>query len=255
MPEDCRSGVARLAALAIGILLLAPSSAVADSANGDRTFPVGNATLLRLNVSGSVHAIAVRGLHSLQLHIVDSGASAPPIEVTSSHTGSRMNVSIEGPSQSVLPFAGGTGYELEISYPAELRLDLREFAGRVHLDDVPMPAQVYDANGDIVVDRTNAPLTAEADSGDISVSAARSSLELTCGTGNVDAQLSPGWNGKIVRLEASDGNLHLRVPPGFRAHFDLSTGSGTVANSVHGQSGGPLVFALAERGNVSIDRL
>ncbi len=227
----------------------------AAGASSDRAFSVGNATLLRLNVSGSVHAIAIRGLHSLQLHVVDSGASSPPIDITTSRTGRRMNVSITGPSQSVLPFAGGSGYELEISYPADLRLDLREFAGRVHLDDVTAPAQVYDANGDIVVDRTSAPLAAEADSGNISVSAAQSTLELTCGNGNVDAQLSSGWSGKLVRLEASDGNLHLRVPPGFRAHFDLSTGSGTVANSVRGHSGGALVFALAERGNVSIDSL
>jgi hypothetical protein len=241
-----------LAALATAATLALPAYVCATGQPGDREFSVAGAKTLRLNVSGSVRLTGVPGLHSVVLHVADNGASPPPIEVKSSRTGSRLNLSISGPAQSLVPFAGGPGYELEISYPADLALDLREFDGQVHVENVAAPAQIYDADGSIVVDRAAAALTAEADSGDVSVDQAQTTLELTVGNGNVSARLSPGWNGQRVRLEASNGNLTLRVPAGFRAHFDLTTGSGTVTNPLHDSAAGPLIFALAQHGDVSI---
>jgi hypothetical protein len=234
----------------IAAALLCSAFASAD-APSDREFPIGTATTLRLNVSGSIHALAVSGLRSVRFHVAGDG-SPPEVQVTESRSSRQLNLSISEPSQSVVPFAAGAAYELVVAYPANLQLDLREFAGRVHLDDVTAASQIYDANGDVVVDRTAAALTAEADNGDILVAHAGAALELTVGEGNVSAALAPDWNGKLVRLEASDGNLDLHVPPGFRARFDLSSGSGRVSNPLRSQSSGPLVFALAERGNVSI---
>jgi hypothetical protein len=242
--------VARLSVLALALALVLPSLSSAQTT--DQELPIGHATTLRLNVSGSVHAIAVPGLQSVSFHVIDSGPSTPPMSITTSHTGLRMNVSITGPSQSVLPF-GASGYELQVSYPAQMRLDLREFAGRVHIDRVTEPMQIYDANGNIVVDDARAALTAEDDNGNIAVGNARAMLMLTVGNGNVSAGLAPGWRGKLVRLEASNGNLNLAVPAGFAAQFDLSSAGGTVSNPLRSRAKGPLVFMLAEQGNVSIE--
>jgi len=218
----------------------------------DRELPVGSATTLRLNVSGSIHVMPVAGLTSVKFHVVDSGPSIPPMSLSNSRTGSRMNVSITGPSQNILPFVGASGYELQVSYPARMHLDLREFSGRVHVERVTASMQIYDADGSVLVDDAGAPLTAEADSGDISVAVAHTSLTLTVGNGNVNAVLAPGWRGSLIRLEASDGNLHLSVPAGFRAHYDLTSGSGRVSNPLRSVAKAPLVFMLAEQGNVSV---
>lgn len=237
-------------ALATGVALAMAPHASAQIT--DREIPVGTSTTLRLNVSGSIHVMPVAGLRSVKLYVIDSGPSTPPMKVTSSRTGARMNVAITGPSESMLPFVGTSGYELQLSYPARMHLDLREFAGRVHVDSVTASMQIYDANGNIVVDDAGSALTADADSGDISVANARTSLTLTVGNGNVNATLAPNWRGTLVRLEASNGNLHLAVPSNFRAHFDLTSGSGSVTNPLHGSPKGPLVFMLAEQGNISI---
>jgi len=218
----------------------------------DREVPVGNVTALRVNVSGAIHVIPVAGLTSVKFHVVDNGPSIPPMTLTTSRTGSRMNISITGPSQNILPFVGASGYELQLSYPARMHLDLREFAGRVHVDAVPASMQIYNAQGNIVVDNAGAPLTAEADSGDILVTNARTSITLSVGTGNVNATLAPGWRGNLIRLEASNGNLHLSVPAGFRGHYDVTSGSGHVTNPLHSVAKAPLVFMLAEQGDVSI---
>ena len=243
--------VARLGWLALGLALILPSLSSAQTT--DRELPTGNATTLRLSVSGSVSVMAVPGLHSVAFHVIDSGPSTPPMSIATSRTGSRMNVSITGPSQRLLPFLGASGYELQISYPARMRLDLREFAGNVHIDRVTSPTQIYDANGSIVVDDADAALTADDDNGDIAVTSARAMLMLTVGDGSVNAALAPGWSGKLVRLEASNGNLRLAVPAGFAAQFDLSSGGGTVTNPLHSRAKSPLVFMLAEQGNVSIE--
>jgi len=239
-------GAVLFAALALAFVPLASAQVT------DRELPVGSATTLRLNVSGAIHVMPVAGLTSVKFHVVDNGPSIPPMTLNTSRTGSRMNVSITGPSENILPFVGASGYELQLSYPARMHLDLREFAGRVHVDDVTASMQIYDADGNIVVDNASAPLTAEADSGDIAVTNARSSITLTVGNGNVAAALAPGWRGTLVRLEASNGNLHLGVPAGFRGRYDVTSGSGHVSNPLRSVPKAPLVFMLAEQGDVSI---
>jgi hypothetical protein len=241
------------AALAAAVVALATPHA--DAQVTDRELPVGNATTLRLNVSGSIHVVAVAGLTSVKFHVVDSGPSIPPMELKTSRVGRRMNVSITGPSSNILPFVGASGYELQLSYPANMHLDLREFAGRIHVDTVPASMQLYDADGNIVVDSASAALTAEADAGDISVAGARTTVSLTASNGNVNAALAPGWRGSEVRLEASNGNLHLSVPAGFKAHYDVTSGSGHVSNPLRNDPKAPLVFMLTESGDVSIATL
>ena len=241
-----------------GVLAIALAAFAAPNAGAqvtDREVPTGNATTLRLNVSGSIHVMPVAGLTSIKFHVVDNGPSVPPMSLKTSRSGSRLNVSITGPDSNILPFVGASGYELQLSYPANMHLDLREFAGRIHVDTVPSSMQLYDADGNIVVDSAGAQLTAEADSGDISVSAAQTTMSLTASNGNVTAALAPGWRGSEVRLEASNGNLHLTVPAGFKGHYDVTSGSGHVSNPLHNDPKAPLVFMLTETGDVSIGTL
>jgi hypothetical protein len=225
---------------------------LADAQVTDREIPLNGATTLRLNVSGSIHLIAGPPGTPLLFHVVDSGPSIPPMSVKISHAGSRLDMSITGPSESILPFNGASGYELVVTAPKNLKLDLREFMGRVHVDRVTAPMLIYDADGNIVVDDAPSALTAEADSGNIDVTGARARLTLTTIDGNVVARLAPGYAGRLVRLEAQNGNLQLNVPAGFAGHYDLTTGQGRVSNAMRSNPKGPLVFMLAEQGNISV---
>jgi hypothetical protein len=244
-----RKNVAVCAFLAIAVV---GATLHARAQVSDRELPIGNATSLRLDVSGSIHIIPVAGLTSVKFHVVDNGPSIPPMSVHASRSGARLNVSIAGPDQSILPFVGASGYELQLQYPAGVHLDLRQNGGRIHVDNVPVSMQLYDAQGNIVVDNAAAQLTAYAAAGDIAVTNARTSLTLTVDTGNVSAALAPGWRGSLIRLEASNGNLHLNVPAGFKAHYDVTTGAGRVSNPLRNVRSGPLVFMLTEQGDVSI---
>ena len=217
----------------------------------DRDIPTLSATTVRLNVSGSVRLIAA-DVSSIKLHVVDYGPKVPPLHVTTTKTGSRLTVSVTGPNQNILPFDGASGYELQITYPASMKVDLREFAGRVHVDRVSAPMQIYNANGAILVDDARSALTAESDQGDVTVSNARSMVELTCGNGNATATLAANWAGNLVRMESTQGNLTLNVPENFRGRFDLTSAQGTVTNPLRATAHAPLVFMLSEQGNVAV---
>jgi hypothetical protein len=236
-------------ALALGCASLARAQVT------DREIPLRGATTLRLNVSGSIHLVPGPAGTPLHFHVVDSGPSIPPMSVNVSRAGSRLDVSITGPSESILPFIGASGYELVVTYPQNLKLDLREFMGRVHVDRVTAPMLIYDADGNILVDDAPSSLTAEADSGNIDVTGARERLTLTTIDGNVVARLAQGYAGRFVRLEAQNGDLQLHVPAGFAGHYDLTTGQGRVSNPLRADPKGPLVFMLAEQGDISIARL
>lgn len=219
----------------------------------DRDVSTAGATTLRLNVSGSVRLIAASGVSTVKLHVVDYGPKIPPLRVTTSKTGTRLTVSVSGPSQNVLPFAGASGYELQITYPSSIKIDLREFAGAVHVDRVTAPMQIYNADGAILVDDARSALTAESDRGDVTVTSASGMVELTCGNGNASATLAPAWSGNLVRMESSQGNLTLNVPPGFRARFDVTSAQGTVTNPLRTTPHAPLVFMLTEQGSITVN--
>jgi hypothetical protein len=237
------------------VLLAILNAGFAGAQVSDRTIPLGGAQTLRLNVSGSIHLIADASMRDVAFHVVDNGPSVPPMAVRIAHAGSRLDVSITGPSENIIPFVGASGYELEMRYPPSLSVDLREFSGRVHVDRVSAPMQIYDGDGNVVVDDAPAALTAQADSGDIAVTDARSRLMLSTINGNVNATIGRGYSGRLVRLEAQNGNLMLTVPAGFGGHYDLTTADGHVSNALHNDPKGPLVFMLAEQGNVSVASL
>lgn len=218
----------------------------------DRDFSTAGATTLRLNVSGNIRLIAATDSSSVKLHVVDYGPKTPPLRVTTSKTGTRLTVSVSGPSQNILPF-GASGYELQITYPSSLKIDLREFEGRVHVDRVTAPMQIYNADGAILVDDARSALTAESDQGDVTVNNALGMVELTCGNGNASATLAHHWSGNLVRMESSQGNLTLNVPRDFRARFDVTSAQGTVRNPLHTTPHAPLVFMLSEQGNVVVN--
>jgi len=44
----------------------------------------------------------------------------------------------------------------------------------------------------------------------------------------------------------------LAVPAGFKAHYDVTSGSGHVSNPLRNAASSPLVFMLTEQGDVSI---
>jgi hypothetical protein len=233
-------------------LLVASSQGIARAEVIDREFQLTGATTVRLNVSGRVHVIPDAQVSSVKIHVTDYGPSTPPLTFKSARSGKRVDITVQGPGQNVLPFVGATGYEVEVRVPTNAQIDLREFSGQVTVDAVTAPSQYYNANGNITITDARAKTTAEADNGDISVGAAHGDLSLTTGNGKNTATLAGDWRGNLVRMEASSGAMRLSVPPGFRANFDVTAANGKVSNSLRSSGSKPVVFMLSQQGDITV---
>jgi hypothetical protein len=234
------------------LVVLGMSMASAQVGQMQQRIPRDGAAVLTLSASGNLHLVARDNQKTIHFRVIDNGPRLPPMRVSSSHSGSQMSITISGPSQSILPFVGASGYELYVSYPAEMKVRVREFAGRVRVDSVTAPMQIYDENGNVEVARAPSPVTIEADNGSIDVARALNSVDLNVGTGNASATLERGWHGHLIRMEASNGSLRLAVPSGFRAHYDVTSGSGAVSNPFRSVPHAPLVFMLTENGAIAV---
>src|SRR5579863_4281411 len=133
----------RVLATIVAVALVAAMPALAQVS--DRQYELSGANELRLNVSGNVHVMPSATAQTISFHVIDYGPPIPTMKFTDSRSGKRLTISVTGPSQSILPFNGPTGYELQVTYPASLKLDLREFAGHVQADRLSAEAQLYDA--------------------------------------------------------------------------------------------------------------
>ncbi len=216
----------------------------------DRAIPLDGQSNVRIDVNGAVHVVPGTG-NSVHVHVDNYGPSTPPLRVDTVRERGRIHITISGPNQSVIPI-GASGIAVDITAPRNVKLDLRAFGGAIHVDRVTAPMQLYASNGAIAVDASDAPLTAYSEIGDVTVADARGMVELTCGRGNASATLAPGWRGNLVRMESSQGNLTLDVPPGFRARYDVTTGQGKVTNPEASVAHAPLVFMLTQKGDITI---
>lgn len=240
----------RLLPLVAALVALSVTSARAQAI--DREFPQGGMNELRLNVNGNVHVMPSSDAQSIKLHVVDYGPPLPELRFTESRIGKRLTISLTGPTQTLLPFTGPSGYELQVTYPASMQLDLREFSGTVQADRLVGATQIYDANGDIAISGALGAVTAESDNGSVSLTDAHANVQLTSSNGSVKAQLAAGWRGTLVRIESSNGALSLTVPPGFRGDYDLTTADGAVHNALRTVKGAPVVFMLTQSGDVNV---
>lgn len=233
-------------------LFLASAQGVARAEVIDKDFQLTGATTVRINVSGRVHVIPDAQVRSVKIHVTDYGPKVPALTFENARSGKRLDITIHGPGQNILPFVGATGYEVEIRVPANTQIDLREFSGLVKVDSVTAPSQYYNSNGNIEIADARAKVTAEADSGDISVTAAHGDLSLTTGNGRNTASLASDWRGSLIRMEASNGAMHLSVPDGFRANFDVTAANGKVSNPLRSSGKKPVVFMLSQQGDITV---
>ncbi len=242
----------QLGVLACLIAVPAALHPAAAQQTATRHIALGNANLLRVNVSGDL--TLVPDANASDILIVGSApVGSPPLRVESTRTGRRLNVALSGPARSPLPFTA-SGHSYRLTYPAGLRIDVREFAGGVTIAHSRAPIVIYNANGPIAIADAAGSVTVEADNGSIRATGVRAPISATTGTGDLRVVLERGWRGREVRLESSNGNVSLAVPPGFRGHYDLSSGNGAVSNPLPSDPHGALVFILTERGNVAVTR-
>ena len=218
--------------LAVALALVGAGTAGAQSM--DRTVSAAGARVLQLKVErGDVHLVPRQGQTDV---VIRANGRAPELEHF--RVGDRVVVNLTGNWGSTVPFVKSVSVSYDISYPASMRLELREFAGAV------------------TIDAPRAPIAVDNSGGAIRVRGAHAAIDLSSDEGDIFADLARDWRGDSIRMETAAGAVHLAVPRRFAAHLDASSGQGQVhAQTRIARAPKPFVWLYSRSGDVFIERL
>lgn len=236
-------------------LLFAVSAIPAPAQVLDRTLDRGGAEVLELEAGGAAIVLTPSAdLATISIR-VDQDKSAPAPVLQSVRQRNRLAVSLEPPSSAqLLPFVPSNGATYSVTYPADMRLDLRLSNGDVRIANPSASVKIYDQQGNIDVRGSHASITAESAHGNVTVTAASAPVDLAADDGNVAATLAPGWSGDEIRMQSRTGTVRLSVPKGFHAKIEASSESGTVHNTFGSSNArAPFVWLYALKGDVWLD--
>lgn len=218
----------------------------------DRSVDRGGAKILEVEAGGQQIVLTPSSDLSTVEVRVDQDKSATVPTMQASRQGNRLAVSLKPPSGApLIPFVPSSAATYTITYPSDMRLDLRLSTGNVQITKPSASVEIYDENGNINVDDPRATITAESAHGNVSVTGALAPVDLAADNGDVAATLAPGWSGNEIRMQSAAGTVRLTVPKGFRAKVDASSDGGTVHNTLDGATARtPFVWLYSLKGDV-----
>ncbi|HZY99608.1 MAG TPA: DUF4097 family beta strand repeat-containing protein [Candidatus Baltobacteraceae bacterium] len=231
----------------LGVFALPASAQVLD-----RSINRAGASVLELEAGGAAIVLTPSSDLATVRVRVDQDKSAPVPAMQSVRQGNRLSVTLKPASGApLLPFVQSNAATYAVSYPANMRLDLRLSNGDVSISKPSASIEIYNQDGNISIDDPRASITAENGHGNITVTGALGPIDLAADDGNVDATLASGWSGNEIRMQSATGTVRLTVPKNFRAKFDVSSDTGVVHNSFGASNArSPFVWLYALKGDV-----
>jgi hypothetical protein len=236
-------------------LLLAASAIPAPAQVMNRTVDRGGAKVLELEAGGAAIVLTPSADLATITIRVDQDKSAPMPVLQSIRQGNRLTMSLKPAGGApLLPFVPSNAATYTVTYPADMRLDLRISNGDVRIANPSASVEIYDQQGNIDIDGPHASITAENAHGNILVTGALAPVDLAADDGNVAATLAPGWSGNEIRMQSGTGSVRLTVPKNFHAKIDASSEGGVVHNTFGSSNArAPFVWLYALKGDVWLD--
>lgn len=235
------------------VAVVALSALPASAQVLDRSVDRAGANVLQLEAGGGeIVLVPSTDLSTVNVR-VDQDKAAPVPGLQSARQGNRLAVSLKPPGAGapLIPFVPANAARYTVTYPSDMRLDLRLSSGDVRISKPSANVDLYDQNGNVTIEDPRASVTVENGHGNITVSGALAPIDLAADDGSVDATLASGWSGNEVRIQSGTGTVRLTVPKGFRAKIDASSEGGAVHNTFGGSNArSPFVWLYALKGDV-----
>ncbi len=132
--------------------------------------------------------------------------------------------------QSVLEGISITESGTEAEYAYTLAADKEKYAAVDIQGQVPRlaPLQIDRLSGPVRIDGVRGELTIEHEHGDVHVQDAAAPVTVTIKNGDVQLGLRAVPDDGLIRLETSNGDVHLRLPRDASAQIDGQTDAGTI---------------------------
>jgi DUF4097 and DUF4098 domain-containing protein YvlB len=214
-----------LVILAVLALLLAACDGLSQKYSEalEESFAVGDAPTL--TVDNFAGAVTVRAGESGTIRVVATKRAAREkdldrIEVEMKEQDGGVAIETDRPSGWK-----NASVELEITAPANTRVDLYTGAGDVIVRDLSGKVRVDSGAGDVEIDGASGEVDAHTGAGDIDVRDASGLVRLDTGAGDIDYQGQPRGD---CRFDTGAGSIKLRLPDDVNVTVDLDTGAGDI---------------------------
>jgi hypothetical protein len=214
----------------IPILLLFAAFAYGDDWN--KSYDVSGTPELRLKTSdANVHVVAGTG-NKIEAHLTTNNykIGSGGITVYEHQMGNAVTIEIHYPHTN-WNFGWSTNHrvELEVTTPANTKLEMQGSDGRVSISGVKGPILARTSDGSLDIDGVDGNLEARTSDGKMRVSGRFDKLDLQSSDGGIMATALPG--SKVAEswsLHASDGRVELRIPENLNANVSLHTSDGHI---------------------------
>jgi hypothetical protein len=165
----------------------------------------------------------------IEAHVVTRGWTLGPdgVRVNARQNGARVEVEVRVPG-GVWGW-GRREVRLDLTVPPELHAEIRTGDGSVRAQALKGEFRFTTGDGSIDADGLDGTLEARTGDGRLSARGRFDRLDLHTNDGAIVAAAGPG--SKMAgpwRLETGDGSVNLRLPDGFAADVDASSGDGDI---------------------------
>ena len=248
------------------------SAASAHAADWAKTFTVNGVPELRVDANDGSVRVTGWDRKDVEARVIVTGwgiGTADGVRVEDHQTGDKVEITVRVPH---INFTYGTKHVVvEINVPRKSNLDLHSGDGSIRVDHVAGVQKLDTGDGSIETNGADGALDAQTGDGHILAIGRFDALRLRTGDGHIEAEIANGSrNTASWSIRTSDGHVTLRLPEGFAADLDASTGDGGVVvdmpiattgnlkgDSIRGKmnGGGPLLEVRTGDGAIRIARL
>jgi DUF4097 and DUF4098 domain-containing protein YvlB len=178
-----------------------------------------------LEIDSFAGPVVVRAGESRMIRVVATkrsplGANLDQIEVEVVEQNGSVVVKAKNPSR-----LRNAWVRLEITAPADTRLDLHTGSGSIEVRGLTADVRVDSASGSVEIDDVIGAVDAHTASGSIDVHGAKGVVHLDTSSGSIEYHGAPEGD---CRFETGSGSITLQLPADLDMGVDLGTGSGSV---------------------------
>jgi len=214
----------------IPLLLVFAAFAHADDWN--KTYEVSGSPELRLITSDANVRVTAGAGNKIEAHLTTNNykIGSGGIGVYEHQMGNAVTIELHYPHMN-WNFGWSTNHrvEMEVTVPANTKLDLKGSDGRVSITDVKGPILAKTSDGSLDIEGADGSLEARTSDGKMRVSGRFDHLDLQSSDGGITATALLG--SKVMSswsLHASDGRVELRIPENLNANVSLRTSDGHI---------------------------
>ena len=214
------------------IPLLLVFAALAHADDWNKTYEVSGTPELRLVTSDANVRVVAGTSNKIEAHLTTSNykVGSGGISVFEHQTGNAVTIELRYPHNNWnIVWNGNHRVEMDVTVPANTKLELKGSDGRVSITDVKGPIIARTSDGSLDIEGADGSLEARTSDGKMRVTGRFDHLDLQSSDGGITATALPG--SKVASswsLHASDGRVELRIPENLNANVSLHTSDGHI---------------------------